>query len=73
MVITRAGSERVHEFAFRLAERRRARGRPGNVTCVDKANVFVSMAFFRRIFDEVAARARAASTSMRRIICAAMA
>jgi len=56
MVITRAGSERVHEFAFRLAERRRAGGRPGNVTCVDKANVFVSMAFFRRIFDEVAAR-----------------
>ncbi len=56
MVITRAGSERVHEFAFRLAERRRARGRAGNVTCVDKANVFVSMAFFRKIFDEVAAR-----------------
>ncbi len=56
MVITRAGSERVHEFAFRLAERRRTRGRPGSVTCVDKANVFVSMAFFRRIFDEVAAR-----------------
>jgi len=56
MVITRAGSERVHEFAFRLAERRRARGRPGSVTCVDKANVFVSMAFFRRIFDEVATR-----------------
>ena len=56
MVITRAGSERVHEFAFRLAERRRARGRPGSVTCVDKANVFVSMAFFRKIFDEVAAR-----------------
>jgi 3-isopropylmalate dehydrogenase len=56
MVITRAGSLRVHEFAFRLAERRRARGRPGNVTCVDKANVFVSMAFFRKIFDETAAR-----------------
>jgi len=56
MVITRRGSERVHEFAFRLAERRRRRGRPGRVTCVDKANVFVSMAFFRRIFDEVAAR-----------------
>ncbi len=55
MVITRAGSRRVHEFAFRLAERRRARGRPGSVTCVDKANVFRSMAFFRRIFDEVAA------------------
>ena len=60
MVITRRGSARVHEFAFRLAERRRARGRPGEVTCVDKANVFVSMAFFRKVFDEVAARHRAA-------------
>jgi len=56
MVITRKGSARVHEFAFRLAERRRARGRPGEVTCVDKANVFVSMAFFRKVFDEVATR-----------------
>jgi 3-isopropylmalate dehydrogenase len=56
MVITRKGSERVHEFAFRLAERRRARGGRGVATCVDKANVFRSMAFFRRIFDEVAAR-----------------
>jgi 3-isopropylmalate dehydrogenase len=56
MVITRAGSERVHDFAFRLAQRRQRRGRPGLVTCVDKANVFRSMAFFRRIFDERAAR-----------------
>ncbi len=52
MVITRKGSERVHEFSFRLAEKRRKK----LVTCVDKANVFASMAFFRRIFDEVAAR-----------------
>ncbi len=52
MVITRRGSERVHDFAFRLARRRKQRGRPGRVTCVDKANVFRSMAFFRRIFDE---------------------
>ena len=56
MVITRSGSERVHEFAFRLAERRKTRGKPGRVTCVDKANVFVSMAFFRKVFDEVASR-----------------
>ncbi|HVL37470.1 MAG TPA: isocitrate/isopropylmalate dehydrogenase family protein [Burkholderiales bacterium] len=55
MVITRRGSERVHEFSFRLARRRKQAGRPGRVTCVDKANVFVSMAFFRRVFDEVAA------------------
>jgi 3-isopropylmalate dehydrogenase len=52
MVITRKGSERVHEFAFRLAARRKKR----IATCVDKANVFASMAFFRRIFDEVAVR-----------------
>ena len=52
MVITRAGSERVHEFSFRLAATRRKK----IVTCVDKANVFASMAFFRMIFDEVAAR-----------------
>ena len=56
MVITRRGSERVHDFAFRLARQRKARGGPGRVTCVDKANVFRSMAFFRKIFDE---RARA--------------
>jgi 3-isopropylmalate dehydrogenase len=55
MVITRAGSERVHDFAFALARRRKAQGRPGRVTCVDKANVFVSMAFFRKVFDERAA------------------
>lgn len=52
MVITRHGSARVHDFAFRLARRRKARGSPGRVTCVDKANVFRSMAFFRKIFDE---------------------
>ena len=56
MVITRAGSERVFDYAFRLAQRRKRRGRPGRVTCVDKANVFRSMAFFRKIFDERAAR-----------------
>ena len=52
MVITRTGSERVFDFAFRLAETRRARGRPGHVTCVDKAGVLQSMAFFRKIFHE---------------------
>jgi 3-isopropylmalate dehydrogenase len=56
MRITRRGSERVFRFALRLAERRKRRGRPGRATCVDKANVFTSMAFFRRIFDEQARR-----------------
>ncbi len=56
MVITRAGCERLFDFSFRLARRRKARGRPGIVTCVDKSNVLQSMAFFRRIFDETAPR-----------------
>jgi 3-isopropylmalate dehydrogenase len=55
-VITRAGTERVCRAAFEWARRRaRDRGRPGKVTCVDKANAFRSMAFFRKVFDEVAA------------------
>ncbi|MCC7275502.1 MAG: isocitrate/isopropylmalate dehydrogenase family protein [Alphaproteobacteria bacterium] len=52
MVITRATSEKLFDFAFDLARRRKARGAAGAVTCVDKSNVFVSMAFFRKIFDE---------------------
>jgi 3-isopropylmalate dehydrogenase len=56
MQFTRAGTARASEFAFRVAERRKARLGSSKVTCVDKANVFTSMAFFRKIFDEVAAR-----------------
>ncbi|HJS30721.1 MAG TPA: isocitrate/isopropylmalate dehydrogenase family protein [Alphaproteobacteria bacterium] len=53
MAITRATSERLFDFAFRLARRRqKRRRRPSSVTCVDKANVFRSFAFFRRIFEE---------------------
>ncbi len=50
--ISRATTERLHEFGFRLAQKRRQRGGKGKVTCVDKANVFQSMAFFRKIFHE---------------------
>ena len=56
LVITRKTSERLFEFSFRLAERRKARGRPGGLTCVDKANVFKAFAFFREMFDEAAKR-----------------
>lgn len=57
MVITRKGTTRVAAHAFRLARRRNGRPLDGKkiVTCVDKANVFRSLAFFRQIFDEVAA------------------
>jgi 3-isopropylmalate dehydrogenase len=56
LVITRKTSQRLFEFSFKLAERRKARGRPGQLTCVDKANVFRAFAFFRKIFDEAAQR-----------------
>jgi 3-isopropylmalate dehydrogenase len=56
MVITRKTSERLFEFSFRLAARRKQRGRQGTLTCVDKANVFKAFAFFREIFDEAAQR-----------------
>jgi 3-isopropylmalate dehydrogenase len=56
LVITRKTSERLFEFSFRLAERRKARGRPGALTCVDKANVFKAFAFFREMFDDAAKR-----------------
>jgi 3-isopropylmalate dehydrogenase len=52
LVITRPTCERLFDFAFNLAARRKGRGGKGRVTCVDKANVFASMAFFRKIFDE---------------------
>lgn len=55
MEITRATSEKLFDFAFDLARRRRAKGGKGTVTCVDKSNVFRSYAFFRKIFDERAA------------------
>ena len=69
LVMTRPGITRICEFAFRLAEQRPrapltpgpspARGEGSNVrkvTCVDKANIFKSYAFFRKVFDEVAAK-----------------
>lgn len=56
MVITRRGTRRVVDFAFRLAARRQGRPVDGKrkVTCVDKANVFRSMALFRKVFEEIA-------------------
>jgi len=52
--ITRDTTEKLHRFGFELARQRKQQGRPGKLTCVDKANVFASMAFFRRIYDEIA-------------------
>jgi 3-isopropylmalate dehydrogenase len=46
--ISRRGSERLFRAAFREAQKRR-----GRITLVDKSNVLPSMAYFRRIFEEV--------------------
>lgn len=56
MTITRVGSQRLFELAFAEAEKRRARTGRARVTLLDKSNVLTSFAFFRSIFDEVAAR-----------------
>src|SRR5438034_10958728 len=49
LLITRKTSQRLFDFAFRLARRRKARGGRGLLTCVDKANAFKAYAFFRGI------------------------
>lgn len=56
MIVTRKGTERISRYALDLAAVRNGRPSDGQklVTCVDKANIFRSLAFFRRVFDEVA-------------------
>jgi len=57
LVVTRPGVLRICRQAFELARRRPGapRDRVRRVTLVDKANVLKSYAFFRALFDEVAA------------------
>ena len=50
-IITRAGTTRVTDFAFKLAQQRASKKQ---VTCVDKSNVLPSYAFFRKVYDDVA-------------------
>lgn len=52
LVITRKTSQRLFDFSLHLTERRKSRGKPGLLTCVDKANAFKAYAYFRSIFDE---------------------
>ncbi len=52
MKISHAGTARICDFALALARSRKARGKRGHVTSVDKANVFASMAFWRQVFEE---------------------
>src|SRR5713101_3984454 len=73
LLITRKTSERLFDFSFRYTQRRKARGAPGRLTCVDKANAFKAYAFCRQMFDECAARQRAVATDRLYVeACAAM-
>jgi 3-isopropylmalate dehydrogenase len=56
-IVTRAGTTRIVREAFEQAARRSGAPADGvsRVTCVDKANVLASYAFFREVASEVAA------------------
>jgi 3-isopropylmalate dehydrogenase len=55
-VITRAVTEKLSHASFRIARQRKAQGRgKGEVRLVDKANIFRSFAFMRKVFYETAA------------------
>lgn len=56
LIITRKASERIIRYAFDLAVKRNGCPADGRkkVTCVDKANVLKSYAFFRKIYNEIA-------------------
>jgi len=64
LVITRKGTERIARRAFETCRGRadRAGGAVSKVTCVDKANVFRSYAFFRQVFQETARSFRGIKT-----------
>ncbi|MCW8141476.1 MAG: isocitrate/isopropylmalate dehydrogenase family protein, partial [Planctomycetota bacterium] len=52
--VTRKATERVCRYAFELARQRKARGRPGKVTCVTKSNIIGAHKYFEDVFREVA-------------------
>ncbi len=58
IIMTKTGITKIADFAFRLAEKRNGRPVDGAsmVTCVDKANVLSSYAYFRQIFNEAGER-----------------
>ena len=51
MRITRSTTEKLHDFAFKLARQRKNKGKIGKVTCVDK-DITRTWSVCRKIFDE---------------------
>lgn len=66
LLVTRAATERIVRKGFAIAATRTGAPADGisRVTCVDKANVLGSLAFFRRVFDEVAVEVQAEHPSI---------
>jgi 3-isopropylmalate dehydrogenase len=73
LVVTRKTTERLFDFSLHLAERRKARGKPGRLTLVDKANVFKAFNWQRDIFAERKAKYPDVKTDLLYVdACAAM-
>ncbi len=73
LVVTRKTTERLFDFSLHLAERRKARGKPGRLTLVDKANVFKAFNWQREIFAERKAKFPDVKTDLLYVdACAAM-
>lgn len=54
--ITRLATERVCRYAYNLARKRKARGKPGKVTCVVKSNIIGAHRYFEEIYRELGKR-----------------
>src|SRR5690348_33721 len=73
LVVTRNKTERLFDFSLKLAERRKARGKPGKLSLVDKANVFKAFNWQRDIFNERKTKFSNVETEMVYVdACAAM-
>jgi 3-isopropylmalate dehydrogenase len=73
LVVTRDKTERLFDFSLRLAQRRKARGKAGRLTLVDKANVFKAFNWQRDILKERTPKFPDVATDMLYVdACAAM-
>lgn len=51
--VTRAATERVCRYAYELARKRKAQGKPGKVTCVVKSNIIGAHRYFEEVYREL--------------------
>ena len=73
LVVTRDKTERLFDFSLHFTERRKARGRPGRLTLVDKANVFKAFNWQRAILAERSTKFANVKTELLYVdACAAM-